>query len=81
MSREATGENGVVLGSGEYWYRVNRATFFGGLMRRTSETNYHEALREISGRAGDAVEEIYDDLQNHKKQLPSIDSGRRNQLA
>lgn len=27
MSKEATGENGAVLGSGDYWNRVNRATF------------------------------------------------------
>lgn len=32
MSKEATGENGAVLGSGEYWNRVNRAAFFGTLM-------------------------------------------------
>lgn len=39
MSKEAIGENGVVLGSGDYWSRVNRSTFFGegGLMRRTFE--------------------------------------------
>ncbi len=32
MSKEAIGENGAVLGSGDYWSRVNRSTFFGGLM-------------------------------------------------
>lgn len=32
MSKEATGENGTILGSNEYWDRVNRATFFGRLM-------------------------------------------------
>ena len=65
MSKEATGENGAVLGSGEYWNRVNRAAFFGTLMQRPSETNYHETLREMGNRAGAAVEEIYDDLQEH----------------
>ena len=29
MSKEATGENGAVLWSSDYWNRVNRATFFG----------------------------------------------------
>ena len=65
MSKEATGENGAVLGSSDYWNRVNRATFFGTLMQRPSETNYHETLREVGNRAGAAVEEIYDDLQEH----------------
>ena len=47
MSKEATGENGAVLGSSDYWNRVNRATFFGTLMQRPSETNYHETLRKV----------------------------------
>ena len=81
MSQEAIGENGAVLGSSEYWNRVNRTTFLGGLMGRPSETDYHETLREIGSRAGDMVEEIYDDLQEHKKQLHAIDSGQRNLLA
>jgi hypothetical protein len=50
-------------------------------MRRTSETNYQETLREIGSRAGDMVEEIYDDLQEHKDQLRFIDSDRRGTLA
>lgn len=81
MSKEAIGENGAVLGSSQYWNRVNRSTFFGGLMGRPSETNHHETLRAVGSRAGNAVEEIYDDLQRHKNQLSYIDSNRRNQLA
>jgi hypothetical protein len=81
VSKEGIGENGAVLGSGDYWSRVNRSTFLGGLMRRTSETNYQETLRETGGRAGDMVEKIYDDLQEHKDQLRFIDSDRRGTLA
>ncbi|WP_294855811.1 hypothetical protein [uncultured Oscillibacter sp.] len=81
MSKESTGENGAVLGSGEYWSRVNRSTFFGGLMRRASEANYQETLWETGSRASDMVEEIHEDLQEHKKRLSSIDSGARNALA
>ncbi|WP_312634639.1 hypothetical protein [Oscillibacter sp.] len=81
MSREAIGENGAVLGSGEYWSRVNRSTFFGGLMRRASEASYQETLRETGSRASDMVEEIHEDLQEHKTRLSSIDYGRRNALA
>lgn len=80
MSKEATGENGVILGSGEYCGRVNRSTLFSNLMRRSAETNYYETLRKAGGRAEDMIEEIYDDLQEHKRQLSYIDSGRRNQL-
>ena len=81
MSREAIGENGAVLGSNEYWSRVNHATFFGGLMQRPSETNYHETLREVGGRAGAAVDEIYDDLQEHINAIRNISSDRRRTLA
>ena len=81
MSKEATGENGAVLGSGEYWNRVNRAAFFGTLMQRPSETNYHETLREMGNRAGAAVEEIYDDLQEHINVIRNISSDRRSALA
>lgn len=62
--------------AGDYWSRMNRSTFFGGLMRRTSETNYFEILRETGGRAGDMAEEIYNDLQGRKNQLRFIESDR-----
>ena len=81
MGKEATGENGAVLGSSDYWNRVNRATFFGTLMQRPSETNYHETLREVGNRAGAAVEEIYDDLQEHINVIRNISSDRRSALA
>ena len=81
MSKEATGENGAILGSREYWNRVNRATFFGALMRNSSETDYQGTLREIGGRAGSAIDEIYDDLQDHIKSVRAISSDRRSALA
>lgn len=81
MSKEATGENGVVLGSNEYWDRVNRATFFGRLMSDASNTNYQETLREVGSRAGAAVEEIYGDLQAHIKSVRAIPSDHRSALA
>lgn len=81
MSKEATGENGALLGSSEYWSRVNRATFFGQLMRNASDTNYQETLREVGHRAGSAVEEIYNDLQKNIKSVRAISSDRRSSLA
>ena len=55
--------------------------FFGTLMQRPSETNYHETLREVGNRAGAAVEEIYDDLQEHINVIRNISSDRRSTLA
>ena len=50
-------------------------------MQRPSETNYHETLREVGNRAGAAVEEIYDDLQEHINVIRNISSDRRSALA
>ena len=50
-------------------------------MRNASDTNYQETLREVGSRAGAAVEEIYDDLQNHIESVRSIPSDRRSALA
>ena len=50
-------------------------------MQRPSETNYHETLREVGNRAGAAVEEIYDDLQEHINVIRNISSDRRSTLA
>lgn len=81
MSKEAIGENGSVLGSSAYWNSINSATFFGKLMQRPSETNYHATLSEVGGRASAAVDEIYNDLQEHINSIHSIPSDHRNALA
>ena len=81
MSREATGENGAVLGSREYWSSINHATFLGKMMQNPSETNYHETLREVGNRANAAVDEIYNDLQDHINSIRAIPSEQRNALA
>ena len=81
MSKEATGENGAILGGSEYWDFVNRGTFFGRLMRDASDTNYQETLREGGHRANLALEEIFDDLQNNIKSVRAISSDRRSLLA
>ena len=81
MSREATGRNGFVLGSSEYWYHVNSATILGQLMQNASNTNYQETLQKVGYRAGSAVEEIYDDLQNNINSVHAISSDRRSALS
>ena len=81
MSREAIGGNGAILGSGEYWSRVNRDTWFGGLMRQPSEGAYWEKLKEIGDRAAGAVEEIYEDLRKNEKRIQKIEASARTALA
>lgn len=50
-------------------------------MRNASETNDQETLREVGHRAGSAVEEICDDLQNNIKSVRAISSDCRSVLA
>ena len=45
MSKEAVGQNGAVLGSADYWDHLNRSTYIGTAMQRTSETEYFEAVK------------------------------------
>lgn len=81
MSKEAIGENWFILGSSGYWERVNRETIFGRMMQDASDTNYQQTLQEMGSRANEAVEEIYDDLQEHIKSVRAIPSDHRNELA
>lgn len=81
MSKEAAGENGAILGSSAYWSSINSATFLGKLMQRPSETNYHAISSEVGSRASAAVDEIYNDLQEHINSIRSIPSDHRDALA
>ncbi len=81
MSKQATGEGGVILGSSAYWERVNRSTIFGKLMQNAAATNYQKTLRDTASRAAAAVEEVYTDLQKNADILPDMPVENRNALA
>ena len=59
MSKEAVGQNGAVLGSSDYWDRLNRSTYIGTVMQRASETEYFEAVKQIGQRAASAIDSIF----------------------
>ncbi len=74
MSKEATAQLGVKLGSSEYWSRINRDTILGDLLG--SGTDYRSALGKLGARARDTIEDIYDDLSelgSKIRYLPSSD--------
>ena len=81
MSKEAVGQNGDVLGSSDYWDRLNRSTYIGTAMQRTSETEYFEAVKQIGQRAASAIDSIYSDLQKSKKTIHNISFSDRNALS
>lgn len=80
MSKEAVGQNGAVLGSPEYWIRINRSTFLGSMMQNSSGPYYGEAIQGIGQRAASAISSIYDDLQGSIKSIPCISAESRNSL-
>ena len=81
MSKEAVGQNGAVLGSPDYWDRLNRSTYIGTAMQRTSETEYFDAVKQIVQRAASAIDSIYSDLQKSKKTIHNISFSDRNALS
>ena len=78
MSKEAVGQNGAVLGSSDYWDRLNRSTYIGTAMQRTSETEYFEAVKQIGQRAASAIDSIHSDLQKSKKTIHNTSFSDRN---
>ena len=81
MSKEAVGQNRAVLGSSDYWDRLNRSSYIGTAMQRTSEPEYFEAVKRIGQRAASAIDVIYDDLQKNKKTIRNISFSDRNALS
>lgn len=81
MSKEAVGQNGAVLGSSDYWDRLNRSSYIGTAMQRTSEPEYFEAVKRIGQRAASAIDAIYDDLQKSKKAIRNISFSDRNAVS
>ena len=62
-------------------YRLNRSTYIGTAMQRTSETEYFEAVKQIGQRAASAIDSIYSDLQKSKKTIHNIPFSDRNTLS
>lgn len=81
MSKEAVGQSGAVLGSSDYWDRLNRSTYIGTAMQRTSEPEYFETLKRIGQRATSAIDAVYTDLQKAQKAIRNISFSDRNALS
>ena len=81
MSKEAVGQNGAILGSPDYWDRVNRSTYIGTAMQNTSEPAYTTALKNIGQRASSIIDTIYADLQKSKKSIRNISFSDKNALS
>lgn len=79
MSKEATGQFGIKLGSPSYWAKLNSAARLHNLMG--SEPKYDRMLRQTGNRASAAINEIYDDLASQGRKIRYIASAKRSALA
>ena len=46
MSKEAVGQNGAILGSSDYWDRLNRSTYISTAMQKHQNPNTLRRLKE-----------------------------------
>ena len=79
MSKEATGQLGVKLGSSAYWTKLNNAAGLNSLMG--SEPKYYRMLQQTGNRASAAIDEIYNDLATQGSKIRYLSSSNRNALA
>jgi len=81
MSREAIGQNGAILGSSDYWDRLNRSTYIGTTMQNTSEPAYSTVLKNVGQRAASMIDAIHGDLQKNAKSIRNIPFSDKNALS
>lgn len=79
MSKEATGQLGVKLGSSAYWAKLNNVAGLNSLMG--SEPKYYRILQQTGNRASAAIDEIYNDLATQGSKIRYLSSSNRNALA
>lgn len=69
------------MGSPDYWDRLNRSTYIGTAMQRTTDPEYFEAVKRIGQRASSAIDSIYADIQKNPKKMRNVSSSDRNALS
>lgn len=79
MSKEATGWSGTILGSSDYWEKLNHDTLFSDVT--TQRPDYRMALTRLGHRASDAIDAIYGDLNELAGKIRFLPSEDRNALA
>lgn len=80
MSQELVGRCGAVVGSSEYFYKINQGTIFAPFMPSTSGYQYLPAVQQLCSVCAGVIDEIYADLQNAKAILPQLPDERKENL-
>ena len=79
MSNQANGMNGELIGSKDYFKKINKDNFINAIMEKKEPSDYYGALCSLCERIVDTFEEVYSDLQRHEQVVKFIpDSDRAN---
>ncbi|MBQ3557160.1 MAG: hypothetical protein IJA11_05135 [Oscillospiraceae bacterium] len=79
MSKEASSWSGTILGSSDYWEKLNHDTLFSDVTTRRPD--YRMALTRLGHRASNAIDAIYNDLNELAGKIRFLPSEDRNALA
>lgn len=82
MSQELIGGCGAIVGSGEYFQRINQNAIFAPFLPSSSGYQYSTAIEHLCAQCAAVIDEIYADMRNSKSVLSKIsDSQKENLLA
>lgn len=82
MSQELIGGCGAIVGSGEYFQRINQNAIFSPFLPSSSGYQYSTAIEQLCAQCAAVIDGIYTDMQNAKSALSKIsDSQKGNLLA
>lgn len=80
MSQELVGRCGAIVGSSEYFYKINQGAIFAPFMPSIGGYQYSAAVQQMCSICAGVIDEIYADLQNAKAVLPQLPDTRKENL-
>ena len=80
MSQELVGKCSAIVGSSEYFYKINQGAIFAPFMPSSGGYQYLTAVQQMCSICRGVIDEIYTDLQNAKSVLPTLPDTRKENL-
>lgn len=80
MSQELVGACGAVVGSEDYFQRINQGTIVAPCMISSSGYQYYSAVGQLGARCVSVLDEIYSDLQSAGALLSELSPERKSNL-
>ena len=80
MSQQLVGRCSAIVGSSEYFYKINQGAIFAPFMPSSGGYQYLTAVQQMCSICRGVIDEIYTDLQNAKSVLPTLPDTRKENL-